>query len=232
MQKLRQRINYLLSINYYKTVYINFKYFKWVGVKFFPIIVFRGVCLNKTGGKILLNKPLRSRMVLIGTEGVGTIDYKNERTEWQVEGTIIINGQVSFGKGSRISVGSKGRLVLGSNFNISGRSSIICEREIIFGNNVLLSWDILILDSDFHYIYDKEGKIINQPQAIVIGNHVWIGCRCTILKGARIPNDAIIAAGSIISSHKMGETSAIYGGSGRHLELIKKYVRWSTVADS
>lgn len=44
----------------------------------------------------------------------------------------------------------------------------------IRGNNSIISWDCLILDTDFHRIY-KDGNMINENKPIEIGNHVWIG---------------------------------------------------------
>ena len=33
---------------------------------------------------------------------------------------------------------------------------------------------------------------------VSIGNRVWIGANCTILKGAQIGDDCVIAAGSVV----------------------------------
>jgi acetyltransferase-like isoleucine patch superfamily enzyme len=38
---------------------------------------------------------------------------------------------------------------------------------------------------------DENNNIINEPEEIIIGNHVWIGCRYLVLKRATI-NDGII----------------------------------------
>ena len=36
---------------------------------------------------------------------------------------------------------------------------------------------------------------------IEIGDHVWIGARCTILKGSRIDSGAVIGATSLVTGH-------------------------------
>lgn len=221
-------VAYLLSINILKTIYINFVYFGWLGIIHFPIIVHRGVCLKAVCGTIVLDIPIRPRIILIGAGGVGTIDFRYERTEWNVRGEIIVKGQVSIGKGCRISVGEDACLTFNGDIHISGRSSIICEKAISFGRDCLLSWDILIMDSDFHFIYDKEGSILNAPKIITIGNHVWIGCRCTVLKGVTIADDVILAAGSLVTSMVDSEKS-IYGGTGRGLRKIRDGVNWSAI---
>jgi hypothetical protein len=48
---------------------------------------------------------------------------------------------------------------------------------------VLISWENLFMDTDAHKIIQNV-IIINGPEKIIVGNHAWIGCRCTILKGS------------------------------------------------
>ena len=52
-------------------------------------------------------------------------------------------------------------------------------KSINFGDDNLLSWDILMMDTDFHKIISSDGEERNKPSAIDVGNHVWIGCRVT-----------------------------------------------------
>ncbi len=67
----------------------------------------------------------------------------------RINGIINFNGRRNIGHGSKISVGKDGILTFGQNFNITAESSIVCYNNISFGNNCLLSWDILIMDTDF-----------------------------------------------------------------------------------
>lgn len=73
----------------------------------------------------------------------------------------------------------------------------------------------LVMDTDAHPIFDREGTIINSPQKIIFGNKCWLGAYCKILKGASIPDGSIIGAGSTITKTlpKMG---SIYIGHKLH----------------
>lgn len=75
------------------------------------------------------------------------------------------------------------------------------------------------MDTDFHIIRDlakvDEGK---REKAVVIGSHVWIGCRATILKGTHILDDSVIAAGAVVSK-KIESQSVLIAGNPA---LIKK----------
>ena len=101
-----------------------------------------------------------------------------------------------------------------------------CFKRITIGRDCLISWDVLIMDTDFHHIEDINGKTLNDPKPVVIGDHVWCGCRCTILKGTTISSDTIIAAGSLVT-HDIEDSNCIIGGYGGNMAVIKNDVIWS-----
>lgn len=107
-------------------------------------------------------------------------------------------------------ISNSGNLTIGDNFNISANSKIVCRNSITIGRDCLLSWDCLLMDSDWHLIYNElSEEHINSDKAIVMENHIWVGCNTIILKGAEIPKDCVIAAGSIVSG-KLTAANTIY----------------------
>ena len=74
-------------------------------------------------------------------------------------------------------------------------------------------------DSDDHTI---NGSSKPMTQSIVIGDHVWIGMNVTILKGVRVGNGAIIAAGAVVT--KDVPENALVGGVPA--KVIKTGVSW------
>jgi carbonic anhydrase/acetyltransferase-like protein (isoleucine patch superfamily) len=94
--------------------------------------------------------------------------------------------------------GSKGRtarLTIGEKCSIGDRTEIHCGDSITIGDEVIIAWDCNILDRDYH---STEGEAeITSP--VRIGNRVWIGCRCIILKGVTIGDNAVVAAGSVVN---------------------------------
>jgi acetyltransferase-like isoleucine patch superfamily enzyme len=176
----------------------------------------------KTGGNIIFDCPIKTGMINIGYGEVGIFDKKVSRSIWQVSGTVIFKGKVHIGHGSKLSVG--GTLILGNNFVITAESSIVASNKVEFGENCLLSWDILIMDTDFHKIKDSSDNVINAPTPITIGNKVWIGCRCLILKRATIPDNSIIGANSLISK-RLKKENAIY--AGQPARVLKEDITWT-----
>ena len=104
-------------------------------------------------------------------------------------------------------------------------TTILCEKSITLGDNFLSSWDNLIMDSDHHDIFSSTNELLNAPQPVTIGNHVWMGCRCTLLKGSVIPDDCVVASGSVITK-AFSEKSAIIGGSGKNQLVLKSDIIW------
>lgn len=162
--------------------------------------------------------------IKIGQYNVGTLDIRYDRTIWQNSGTVVFQGKAYIGSGSKLSINHGGMLVLGKDFCITGGSQIICCKEITFGEGCLLSWDILIMDTDLHNIIKAGGKIVNLPRPIRIGDRVWIGCRNLILKGVNISDDVIIGAGSKITSD-ITRPNCIVGSTDKQ-RIIKENIHW------
>lgn len=218
-------IDLIRKVNPWKTIYFNFHYFPFATAIRMPFFVYWRTSLFKMKGRVVIDAPVSTGMVRLGPHGLGTQDLLYSRTMWQLLGTFIVKGKASIGRGSKISVGRNATLTLGKDFRITGNTELVCHKEITFGNDCLLSWDILMMDTDFHHIMNADGETINEPRPIRIGNHVWIGCRNTILKGVTIGDDNIISAHSTITK-SVNESNCIIGGHGKSVEVIKRDVHW------
>lgn len=218
-------IKFIQSISIAKTIYFNFHYFKFKVAICFPVFIYRRSELFKMKGTILFTVPIRTGMLRFGLHNLGTQDVLFSRTMWDCSGTLIIQGETVIGRGSKISIGEEATLTIGNHFIITGNSEIICHKAISFGERNLLSWNILMMDTDFHEIRNNDGEIINSPQPIVVGNNVWIGCRSTILKGVHIADNNVIAACSVITN-SITQTNCITAGNGKKTEIIKENIEW------
>ncbi|WDF79151.1 DapH/DapD/GlmU-related protein [Mucilaginibacter sp. KACC 22773] len=205
---IRVLIQYL-NIN---TLFFNFKYLPFSQAILLPVYISRKTHLKCVKGRIQIKSRLQPGMIRIGYGDVGIFDKHRSRTIWGVKGTVVFEGTAKIGHGARISVSSNSILSLGDNFILNAESAIVCQKGISFGQNCLLSWDILIMDTDLHKIYDLDGNVSNYPVPVVVGNNVWIGCRSLILKGADIADGCIVAANTTVSK-KFHKTNMIVGGT-------------------
>lgn len=132
---------------------------------------------------------------------------------------ISVKGYFSIYSGARISVNKDAKLNLGSGY-INSNLNLSCFKEINIGDDVAISENVCIRDSDNHKIL---GSTKQESQSIHIGNHVWIGMNVTILKGVTIGDGAIIAAGSVVN--KNVPKNCLVGGVPAR--ILKENVEWT-----
>ena len=207
-----------------RSIPINFKLFPFRIACRLPLIISPFVQIKSLKGKMIIEDcNIKPGMIRIGFGNVGIFDNVLSRTIIQLDGKIIFCGKASIGHGSRISVGKNGILEIGKNFIITAETSIICHKKIRFGDNILISWENLFMDTDFHKIKDTENNIINEPKEIFIGNNVWIGCRNTILKGSQISDNSVIGSNSLINK-KFNKNNILIAGNPA--KILKENIVW------
>jgi acetyltransferase-like isoleucine patch superfamily enzyme len=124
-------------------------------------------------------------------------------------GTLHIEGDFSIYSGATVTIGEGATLTLGSGY-INGDASISCFVDVRFGKGVAVGPELMLIDDDRHQLSGTRGT----AGPIVIGDHVWLGSRVTVLKGVTIGDGAIIAAGSVVT--KDVPAGELWGGVPAH----------------
>lgn len=117
----------------------------------------------------------------------------------------------------------EGKIHIGDGVGISG-STIYAREEITIGNHVLVGANTKIMDNDFHPL-DAEARNANDFSKLVcrpvrIGDNVFIGCNCLILKGTEIGANSVVGAGSVVSG-KFPENVVIAGNPAKVIKKIE-----------
>ena len=101
--------------------------------------------------------------------------------------------------GSKIRVRANSKIEIGNNSSLNHGCMIISHEKITIGENVQLGPNVLIYDHD-HDFKAKNGlkELKYKTNPIEIGNNVWIGANAVILRGTRIGDNSVVAAGSVI----------------------------------
>lgn len=95
-------------------------------------------------------------------------------------------------------------LIIGDGVNMSN-TRIRCENEIRIDNNVMLGGDVTIIDSNCHSL-DFEERMFDRTGGVIVSSPVhikrgaFIGTGVLILKGVTIGEEAIVAAGSVVTT--------------------------------
>ena len=173
----------------------------------------------KKGSKLIF-KDKRSSLILgFGDSTTASFPYSGLNLNLMKNSTLEINGKVIIGLNSAITVEDNAYLKIGNGTYIGAKVHIRVNRSLIIGKNVAISWNVTIMDSDFHLF-----KINNEQQVVTknvtIGDNVWIGNNVIILKGVTIGENAIIGAGSVVTKDVAPNTAV----AGNPAKLIKKNV--------
>lgn len=104
--------------------------------------------------------------------------------------------------------------------------SAVESTAIKIGCDCLLSSNIMIRSGDSHVILDKaSGERINPSKDIFIGDHVWLGNGCTVLKGSHIGRDCVAATGTIITASTPQEKNVILAGVPS--KIVRRGIDWT-----
>lgn len=206
-----------------KSLIFNIKYFGVKGLKL-PIVLSYKVRLQKLSGKVVIKSPLKTGMIRLGFTAPENYDNGKLSFIWVNDGLVKFNGNASMRNG--VSMRIYGKLTLGSHFYISAPAKIICYKNIEFGDDVLIGWDFEVVDGDAHKIYnqdDMEGERLNEDNSVKIGNRVWFGANCKVLKGVTLGNDVVVGANSIIIK-SVDCNNCVIGGNP--MRILRQNIVW------
>lgn len=143
--------------------------------------------IRKSGGRILKGVNIR----IHGSANVGN--------------DVIIGARgIDLFERSQIVLTLNSRLIIGNHVGMTS-VTIFCKKSIEIGNYVNIGAGTMIFDTNFHSTDWKirENRIEDIQTAkdapVKIGDNVFIGARCIIMKGVTIGPRTIISAGSVVS---------------------------------
>lgn len=85
---------------------------------------------------------------------------------------------------------------IGNNCGFSG-TVVGAFKSIKIGNNVRCGANTIITDFDWHLDDPRTGE----SKEVIIGDNVWLGINCIVLKGVTISENALIGANSVVTKN-------------------------------
>jgi acetyltransferase-like isoleucine patch superfamily enzyme len=152
----------------------------------------------RRGAKIIVKSP--GKLLLgYGDCTIAQFSWSGFNLNLMRDSQLIINGNSQIGLGSALTVGEDAIFEIGKSTYICAGATIRVAKKVIIGNSCAISWNVTIMDSDFHEYRLEDGTIPDMTKEVVIGDNVWIGNNVLILKGITIGDNAIVAAGSVVT---------------------------------
>lgn len=177
-------------------------------------------CRSKIGRKFKIKLIGSDNLIDIGSLCLLT------NTEIQLVGNdskIIIEDKVRFMGPCKIIMGSNSTLIIKRNAGIRGVEFNLNGAKIEVGELCMFSYNIVLRNHDSHKIMNAtNGEILNPPKDIILGNHVWIGQKATILKGCHIGNNSVIGFGAVVTK-SCNDGSVMVGCPA---QVVKEGITW------
>lgn len=118
----------------------------------------------------------------------------------------------------------QGIITIGNNVGMSG-ITLYAREKITIGNNTLIGANTKIFDNDFHpldvYARNENDFSKLECRPVEIGDNVFIGCNCIILKGTQIGNNCIVGAGSVVCG-RFPENCVIVGNPAKIIRMLQR----------
>lgn len=212
-------IEKILSIP--KSLYVSIRLFPLHDALKLPCLVRYNTKILDLKGQIKVkNGIVKPFMFHFGFGGVGVFDKRYERSILQIGGILEIEGNATFGHGCRICVTKNAIVNIGADFVNTAAMTLICAHRIYIGTRVTVSWNVLIMDTDWHNtINTKTNSVGCHYRPIYIGDKTWIGTRSIILKGSYLPKGCIVGAGAVVTKQYMEDNICI---AGNPANVVKK----------
>lgn len=196
-----------------RSVWFNLRWLPWREAVKLPVWIAPNVRVKNMwrGGFAL--REARFNSCHIGFHCADAVDCYGTHTVLCVQpgGKWIVDGDLHIGRGAIVHVKESGELRTGRNFAISGTTSIVCSKSVLIGDDVQFSWNTLVMDSDAHKVFDREGRWTNRPADVRIGNKVWVAANVTIMKGSVIGDNCVVAGNSVVNRN-IGVSGCVVAG--------------------
>ena len=186
---------------------------------------------NKTGAKSLHTSYASIKKSSIRVEGKGNsvhlngCDLYNSTIYLRGGGlSLVIEKEVQL-ENIRIKIIGNSNVVRIGVGTTMGGGNIVCggkEISVNIGEKCVIADGVDIWSTDTHSII-QEGKLVNAPKSIHIGNHVWIGKDVAILKGVSVGDDAVIGMRSTVTRDIAPGTLSV----GSPARIIKEEIDWN-----
>ena len=156
---------------------------------------------------------------------LGNTKFIDCRIEMLSNNTVIIGYSKNIIRNLKISfLKENSGVYIDRDFSSSDVKMTLKGKNVYIGKDCMFSNGINILTSDMHTVTDLNGKTINYPENVYIGNHVWIGQNVELLKGVWIPDNCIVGAGSVVTSKFIKGNCVIAGNPAR---IKKENISWN-----
>lgn len=222
---IKQFVKYVISVP--KSLFFNFRVLPFKQAVFFPFLVAWDVKLLHLKKGIIRFEGIKVRPILFALGFNGTEEVNSQRGLINLcDGELVFKGKCNMGEGCVIGV-SGGRLTFGKNFSANKNFFVSCNKEITFGDDCMLGWNVLLFDATGHVIF-KDGVQKESFRPIHIGNHVWLCAEVHVMKGSSIADGSVVGYRSLVTGRFVEPNSLVAGSPA---QFVQSGIQWGNFKD-
>lgn len=217
----KRKWKFFWSVNWYKTLYFNFKKFPFSIAMKLPVFFFGKVKFSDISGEIKIEAPITAAMIAFGHKFEKWSRHKGI-AELSLIGKIVFKGYFHVGKDYLIYIGKDAYCEIGNMSAFGSDVKMICTSEIRIGNWTGVGYESQLLDTNSHpMVNTKTGMQYPMVGAIELGDYNAISNRVSIMPNTKTPNNCVIASNSVCSKNYKDLGSCVLIG-GIPAKLIKE----------
>lgn len=152
-------------------------------------------------GTILSNFVMLFRILRFNNIRYNVLSYVHRKAR-----IITYSGKIRIGKShicDNTEIMADGGTIVISDKCFINRNCTVCSHSfIVIGEGTTIGPNVCIYDHD-HDVKIRGNYICSD---VIIGSRVWIGANSTILKGVKIGDNSIVAAGSVVTNDVLPNT--------------------------
>jgi maltose O-acetyltransferase len=95
-----------------------------------------------------------------------------------------------------LATGPRGRLTIGRDVSLNYGVSIGCLGQVDLGDRCRLGPYVMLVDSDFHDLYDRDVR--PAPRPVRLAEDVWVGAKACIMPGVTIGRGAVVGTAAVV----------------------------------
>lgn len=198
------------------SIIFNFKYLPFKQAVKLPVLIYKADFIKLKGTVSIESDDIYFGMIRMGF--LLTRTYPNSGLHWCNEGRIIFRGKAVIKNDCYITCGNQGKIIFGDSFEASAGTKIVSRCGINFGKFTRLGWEVIIMDTNFHPLFDIEKQVYKKAFGpIEIGDYNWFATQCIIMPNVKTPDRCIFGARSIVTRGAKLEPFCVHGGSPLHV---------------
>lgn len=142
-------------------------------------------------------------------------------------GRFELQSGCTISKGAHLWVGRGATIFVGKGAKVGARSKVNSAAGVSIGEGARISWEVQLLDTDFHWTASASGRRRPHKAPIVIEPKVLVGTRALVLKGVTIGTGAVVGAGAVVRTDVAPQTVVV----GNPAEPVGQVSDWGSAPD-